>query len=774
MKDEKKTKRQLIEELQRSQERYRKLFDFSNDGIFLHDLQGKIIDVNQRVLDYLQYSRSEILALSIMQLHPPEVLKLSEAAFQQIIRDGYVSFEIDFLRKDGSFFPAEVSSSLFEIAGEKVIQGIVRDITERQKVREALKESEESYRRVVENIQDALLIDDVDGRVVQANDQFLKLFGFEAAELDSLRMEDFVLPKWHGKIRDFHRRRINGEKVPARFEFEGQTRDGRRIWLEAVVTPVKKGGEIVGTQSILRDVTERKQAEKILRQNEQRYRALFDFSPSGILLEAADGTILDVNPALCRSLKYRAEELIGQKVHKLVHRENIDMVDQNIARLLTGQVLRHTVKSIRRDGTICFMELNERKITLPNGEEGILSIAQDISEHKILEEQFRQAQKMEAVGRLAGGIAHDFNNLLTVIRGYSELILNRLDVSDPIYRNIKQIDKAGERAESLTRQLLAFSRKQILQPRVLNLNELIRDMEKMLLRLIGEDVRITMNLDSQLGHIKADRGQIEQVIMNLIVNARDAMSGGGTLTLETANVYFTEASARLPEYLAPGYYALLSISDTGIGMSKETQLRIFEPFFTTKPKGEGTGLGLSTVYGIVKQSGGSIWVQSEVGKGSTFKIYLPIIEEEIDEESVKMYLDENLRGDETILIVEDEDDVRNLTSEILSFYGYSVLKAKAGNNALKITENYPRKINLILTDVVMPQMSGYELVEKLKPKNPNMKVVYMSGYNESAIVKNGELREEIEFIQKPFLPIDLVRKIREVLNINRADTAPAD
>jgi PAS domain S-box-containing protein len=382
-----------------------------------------------------------------------------------------------------------------------------------------------------------------------------------------------------------------------------------------------------------------------------------------------------------------------------------------------------------------------------------------------LEEQLRQSQKMEAIGKLAGGVAHDFNNLLTVIHGYSDLILRDLDEKSRFFQDISEIKKASEHAASLTRQLLAFSRKQVLQPKIFDLNDLVSNMDKMLRRMIGEDIQLVTLLSEDLGRVKVDPGQIEQVIFNLAINARDAMPKGGKLTIETSNVLLDENYARLHVGVTPGHYVMLSISDTGIGMTPEIKERIFEPFFTTKEKGKGTGLGLSTVYGIVKQSGGNIWVYSEPGQGTTFKIYLPTIEEITDVLEAKVVPTKSLQGSETILLAEDEEAVKKFASMTLQSYGYKVLEAANGEEALRVVQEQPPGfIRLMLTDVVMPGMSGRELANSLQLLQPEMKVLYMSGYTDNAIVHHGVLDPGMAYIQKPFTPDGLASKVREILD----------
>jgi len=396
--------------------------------------------------------------------------------------------------------------------------------------------------------------------------------------------------------------------------------------------------------------------------------------------------------------------------------------------------------------------------------EDITEIRRAGEEKAALQEQLRQSQKMEAIGCLAGGIAHDFNNLLTVIKGYSQLSSIELKEGDPLRGNIDEIQNATDRAASLTRQLLAFSRRQVMEMKVLDLNTLLRDLEKMLRRIIGEDIELAIQPAEDLGRVKSDVGQIDQVIMNLAVNAKDAMPSGGKLTIETANVELDESYARSHVDVKQGHYVMFSVSDTGVGMSPEVRERIFEPFFTTKEKGKGTGLGLSTTYGIVKQSEGHIWVDSVQGKGTTFKIYLPRVNEPREAITEEILREELPRGDETILIVEDEEEVRKLARKILEKQGYRILETLNGDDALLACETRKSPIHLMLTDIVMPGMSGSELARLLKPLYPEIRILYMSGYTDNAIVRHGALGKGVNYIQKPFTMEGLARKVREVLD----------
>lgn len=391
-------------------------------------------------------------------------------------------------------------------------------------------------------------------------------------------------------------------------------------------------------------------------------------------------------------------------------------------------------------------------------------IQQEFDQRQQLEEQIRQSQKMEAVGRLAGGMAHDFNNLLTVITGNCQLMMVDLDENDPLYKLAEQIETACSRAESLTRQLLAISRKQVLQPKVLNINQVVAKMEKMFKRLIREDIELVMVPDPKIGHIWADRGQVEQVFLNLVVNAKDAMPKGGKLTFLTKNIRLRESLNWEDMMIPPGAYIMVSVSDTGIGMDQATQTHMFEPFFTTKKEGEGTGLGLSTVYGIVKQSGGYIDVHSEPGRGTAFKLYFPVTDAAVEDSKDIKDPRDSLKGNETILVVEDEDVVRNLVCHVLRMHGYNVLEAPHGGSALLKCEGYAQTIHMILTDVFMPELSGRGLVERLKAYHLEMKVLYMSGYVDDTMFRHGLLEEGSHFIQKPFSPSDLLKKIRNILD----------
>jgi PAS domain S-box-containing protein len=502
------------------------------------------------------------------------------------------------------------------------------------------------------------------------------------------------------------------------------------------------------------------QAEKA--RDEEAFKNLISSAPIGIFI-VQDGKFKLTNPGFQKITGYGEPELLEKDSLILVAPEFQEVVREKNVLMLQGQsITPFEYQFIDKNGEKKWVMASITP-TLYGGETVILGYFMDITENKQLEAQFLVAQKMEAVGQLAGGVAHDFNNLLTAILGYSEMLLLDLSANDPRRQYVTEIIHASDRASSLTRQLLAFGRRQILQPRIINLNEVISGMEKMLRRLLGEDLNLVTLLAPDLGAVKADLGQMEQVIMNLAVNARDAMARGGLLTIETENVSLDEAYAKDHMEVIPGPYVMLAVSDTGAGMSLSTQARIFEPFFTTKEAGKGTGLGLSTVHGIVKQSGGHIWVYSEPHKGTTFKVYLPQAGEKAVPLTMAAAPAASLQGQETILVVEDEEDLRLMICQALRFYGYTALEARHGNEAILICARHKGAIDLVLTDVVMPGMSGGELIERLAPLGRKIKVLFMSGYTEDTATLQGLLAGRVHFLEKPFKMTTLVQKAREVL-----------
>lgn len=513
-----------------------------------------------------------------------------------------------------------------------------------------------------------------------------------------------------------------------------------------------------------------------LRQSETRFRSLIENTADLISLLDPDGELTYTSPSVERALRHPPEELIGCRLERFVHDEDVPLY-RNCLALARGSKEAHSavLRLATAEGVWLEMESIFMAMTNPDGTLAIVVNSRDVTDRLIAEaalreseEQLQQSQKMEAIGRLAGGVAHDFNNLLTAILGYSQILDERLQAEGNPSEEIREVRKAGQRAGSLTRQLLTFSRKQILQPRVIDLNATTLDMEKMLRRLMGEDVELVTRLAPELSPVTADPGQIEQVVMNLAVNARDAMPTGGTLVIETANVFVDEAFSRLEREVIPGEYVMIAVSDNGSGMDSVTLEKIYEPFFTTKEEGKGTGLGLSTVYGIVKQSQGYIWTYSEPGQGTTFKVYLPATAEPAVGIGNTPASDEELVGTETVLLAEDEAWVRKLVTQCLEQRGYMVLGAEDAEQAIQIHERYMGSIDLLLTDVVMPRMNGVDLAERISADRPKCRTLFMSGYTDHAILQHGHLPPDRAFLQKPFTIRDLASQIREVLDRSEA------
>ena len=748
------TARKQAEEQLQLKER---LLDGASDSIFLHDLDGRFLYLSKAAYRDRGYEKDELLAKDLFTLITPEFAAKREAVLQDLLVKGEIIFESAHYRKDGSVLPVEIHARTIDLGDRRLILSAARDISERKQAEEALRESEEKYRTLFESSAEGyFLMTDI---FLDCNEQACKLWKCDREDIIGHSPLEFF-PEFQPDGRSSAE--AAQEYIAAAFagtpqflSWQCRRKDGVLIDTEGSLKLL-----MVNRQQILlatiRDITERKRAE-------EAFQVLVNRAPMGIYI-VQDSKFKIANPGFEKICGYAEQELIGSDSLALVTPDYREQVRQNAIMMLKGQShLPYEFSIITKGGETRWV-LEKVAPTVYQGQRATLGYFLDVSEHKSLESKFLQAQKMEAVGRLAGGVAHDFNNMLNVILGYCDLMNQELNQYDPLARNLAEIRKAADRAISLTRQLLAFSRKQIIQPQVLNLNEKIAGMEKMILRLIGEDIELAVLLDPVLAAVKADPGHIDQIIMNLTVNARDAMPQGGKLTLETANIYLDESYVQMHAYVTPGPYVMLAVSDNGQGMDAATQAQVFEPFFTTKEDGKGTGLGLSTVYGIVKQAGGHIQVYSEIGRGTTFKVYLPQVQEKVSEISKAKPPAQRLFGSETILVVEDEDMLREIICPTLKRYGYTVLEARHGGEALLLCERHPGPIRLLLTDVVMPQMSGRELSERLAPLRPEMKVLYMSGYTENAVVHHGVVDSAVSFIQKPFSLKILVEKIRKILD----------
>jgi PAS domain S-box-containing protein len=642
---------------------------------------------------------------------------------------------------------------------------VVDQALEKKRLERALHESEERYRLVAEHIQDAILLLDLEGRVVFTNRRGEELTGYTEAEYRNRPIASFLTPEGAAEAGARINAAKSGQAVDPFFETELVRRDGSKIWVEANVANVQKDGQLMGRLAVVRDISSRRRAEAALRETSQTLRTLIDASPVAIISLDLAGRVRVWNRAAERMFGWSHREVFGQPLLTVPEDKRTEFEAAG-ARNRRGKASIYETQRQRKDGSLVNVLTSTAAILDSEGRvAATMAIIVDITEQKQLEEQLRQAMKMEGIGRLAAGIAHDFSNLLTVIAGRLYLLMSQLPAGHAMRGDLQLIEETGQRAAALTKQLLAFSRKQILAPVVLDLNDVVTSMKELLERVLREDIDLIIGLDPSLGHVLADQGQLEQVVLNLAVNARDAMPNGGQLVLETRNVEVDDTYVRQHVDLPPGPYVALAVTDSGIGMPAETLARIFEPFFTTKEVGRGTGLGLATAYGIVKQSHGHITVYSEPGHGTTFRVYLPKAEGNV---AATVAVETSTpSGTETVLLVEDDLNLRMLAHAILQQQGYSVLEADDAAAAIRIADQHTGSIHLVITDVVMPKMNGRAMARAIQERRPDAKVLYMSGYPDDAIVRDGVLEPGTPFLQKPFTPGTLARKIRQVLDQSR-------
>ncbi len=660
------------------------------------------------------------------------------------------------IRKLNDDLEKKVAGRTEELA--RAIRYLENEVTERRRKEEDLLR----LAAIVECSQDSIIATDLDGRITNWNAGAEKIFGYARADAVGMPVTIIAPPeRRHEPLETLAKIRKGAGVI--QLETVRMRQDGQPVHVSLTVSPIRdRAGRLTGSAAIARNITERIEMEAALRRSEANFRSVIENSPYGALRTLPDGRILLANPAAVRMLGYSSEsELLGLNMAADIYRHPRDH-QQAVEQARGTEYLKDIeVEWKHRNGSPIMVRFSSHIVKNQAGEIDHFDLmVQDITKQRNLEEQLRQAQKMEAIGRLAGGVAHDFNNLLGVIIGYSELALDQIEPANSVRGQVEQIRKAGERASTLTRQLLAFSRQQVLDTKTLRLNAIISDMVLMLLRLIGEDVELQTKLDSELLAIRGDQGQIEQVIMNLAVNARDAMPQGGKLMIETRNVTVEEEGLQRRASMLAGDYVLLIMSDTGVGMDAETQAHIFEPFFTTKAHGKGTGLGLATVYGVVKQSGGYVWVYSEPGVGSSFKVYLPCVHAE-PQPSRPPEANLSHQGSETVLVVEDEASLRTFTCTLLQKSGYTVLEAGDGEEAVALAQQYKAPIHLLLTDMIMPGMNGPSVAQKLAPLHPEAKVLFMSGY--TGFVVRGLIDPHAALVSKPFTREELLRKIQQVL-----------
>ncbi|HEY3971536.1 MAG TPA: PAS domain S-box protein [Candidatus Sulfotelmatobacter sp.] len=623
---------------------------------------------------------------------------------------------------------------------------------------------------ITEGTTDAIFVKDLQGRYLMMNSAGLGFLGRSIADVLGKDDAELFVPEIGRAIMERDRLVVQSG-VTQTYEESGTAAGVTRTFLSTKGPYRDANGKVIGLLGICRDISDRKRAEEDIRQSQQKLSIHFEHTPLAVVEWDLQFRVTAWNPSAERIFGYSREEALGQHASFIVppnFRRHVDEVWQGVLNQNGGT--RSANDNVTKDGRTISCEWYNTPLVDESGRVlGAASLAQDVTERVALEERLRQSQKMEAVGRLAGGVAHDFNNLLTVILGYSQIVAEGVPSGSRLADSTAQIKSAAERASGITRQLLAFSRKQVLSPRVINLNDIMLNLDSLLRRLIGEDIEVLTVPSNGLGSVKADPGQIEQVIMNLALNSRDAMPRGGKLTLETANVQLDESYTDRHQPAEPGRYVMLAVSDTGHGMTPETQARIFEPFYTTKEVGKGTGLGLSMVYGIVKQSGGYIWVYSEPERGTTFKIYLPRVDQPAESSGADNRPKSVQRGTETVLLVEDDPQLRQLSSSVLAHCGYKMLVAGSPEEGLAICKENHRDIRLLITDVVMPRINGRQLAEQIAHVAPNVRVLYISGYTSNAIVHYGVLDPGLWFLPKPFTLSALVAKVREVLDAS-ADT----
>jgi PAS domain S-box-containing protein len=767
---------QANQALVKAEEHYRLMFNSVSDAVFVFKadedgVPGPFLEVNDSACRSVGYTREELLGMRLFDLAGSRPRLDLQRLHQDLRAKGHLLYEGIVIAKDGRRMPVEVNTHLVDLDGSQTVIASVRDISDR-------KDAERQYQDIFEGALEGIYRTSVDGKCLAANPALAKMLGYASAEEVVSAIDDSAHQTWLDPKEYLICRKILKERGSIRgYVGQFKRKDGATIWVSINArTAYGADGQPLYHDAFIEDITGQRRAEEEVKTSEHKFRMAFMTGEDAFVIATREeGRILDVNGRFTEIFGYAAEEACGRTSTELG--------------LLTGPDREKLLAELKAKSHASSLELLARgkdgglrpvllsaSLLQGDGKELVLSVIRDLTEQKRIEEektrleaQFRQAQKLESVGRLAGGVAHDFNNLLTVINGYSDMLLRTLKPSDRSRPYIAEIKKAGEHAASLTKQLLAFSRKQVIKPTMVDLNSTIAESEAMLQRLIGEDIVLEAHPGRLLGQVIADPDQIVQVIMNLAVNARDAMPDGGKLLIATRNITLSEATAARHPEATPGRYVLLTVADTGHGMDEAVRQHVFEPFFTTKELGRGTGLGLSTVYGIVRQGGGWIDVESKVGVGTSFKIYLPRTDG-----PATGALDghpASLAGPgATILVVEDQEVVRSFIEATLQQYGYHVLSAFNGHAALEIVRQHPGEIHLLLTDVVMPGMNGKELSERLKELRPSLKVLFTSGYASDVIGRRGVLDDGIEFIPKPFSADTLARKVRAVL----APSAPSE
>jgi len=710
-----------------------------------------------------KYTFEEISKMSPFDFIVESEREKVASAFQEVLTRGHAAVEVDTYTRSGSIMSIFANAVRLDIEGKRFILGVGFDVTDKRLTEKKLQERETLFRGIIENTNEIFTIINSNGEMVYMSPSIKKIMGFEAHELTGKNAFDFVHPDDFHILADAIRDVVEKPgKVVVR-QMRMKHKDGSWRFIESTGYNLLHDPIIKGIVINSRDVTEQKELERAILESEAKFRNLVEKSLVGVYI-IQEGKFAYVNPKFSEIFGYSQKEIMSDiTVPDLVAEEDRDLVNENIRKRINGEVesMRYQFRGKRKDGTRIFVEVYGTR-TEYSGKPAVIGTIIDYTEQKRMQEQLFQSQKLEAVGRLAGGIAHDFNNLLTLIMLHSEIILKQLGEANEVAQSIKEIYDSAQRASNLTAQLLSFARRQIVEPVVFNANTLIKGLSKMLKSLIGEHIVLETILSEDLYSIKVDPAQLEHAIINLAINSRDAMPGGGKLIIETRNVELDVEYTRTHQEVTPGEYVMIAVSDNGTGMDEETKSKIFEPFFTTKKNGKGTGLGLATVYGFVKQSGGHIWVYSELGKGTTIKVYFPAFKEKPEE--IRREKPSKLHGTETILFAEDEPGIRELIVKILTSSGYKVIEASDGIDALEKAKAYDGEIDLLLTDLIMPRLGGKELYDRLKKDREGIEVLFISGYTDNVIVHNFVIEDGTNFLQKPFKPDDLLAKIRSILD----------
>jgi two-component system cell cycle sensor histidine kinase/response regulator CckA len=764
----------ILDQLQAAEARLRMLVDDAADGIFITDANGRYLDVNPAGCAAFGFTLEEMLARSIVDILATEEHARLGDEIARLIGGTPIRSEWRFRRKNGSTFFGEVSAR--RLPDSRLI-GVLRDISDRKRVEEQLRESETRYRLIVENQTEFIVKWRPDGTRTFVNEHYCRLFCMTQGECIGTNFFPLVAPEHRDQILN----RI-ASLTPDQAEFTEEhisySRSGPR-WQQWTTRGIfDENHRLVELLSTGRDITERKAAEDKLLQSQthllasQRIATIGSWEMDVVAMDDPDRNPIRWSDECHRLLGYGPDdaEMSVAAFYRRVHPEDRSKVRDAFSRAFyDGMPYSIEHRIVLEDGTERILhEQAERVLDSATGlPVKFIGTTQDITSRVRLEEQLRQSQKMQAIGQLAGGVAHDFNNLLTVINGYSEMLLMNRDESDPTRYELAAIRDAGERAAQLTRQLLLFSRKAILEPRELDLNDLVQRVGVMLRRLIAEDIELRLTLGPSLPAITADPSQLEQLVLNLALNGRDAMGRDGRLSISTDVASFDETFCHShPEY-RPGRFVQLTIADNGCGMTPHTKAHLFEPFFTTKGPGKGTGLGLATVYGIVHESSGFITVASDIGAGTTMNVFLPSLDKPVSRSAAPTVNNGVLGGNETVLLVEDEAAVRAVATRILTIQGYRVIAAGSGPAALALPELTHETVHLLVTDVVMPEMNGGQLAEDVRRRFPSCRVLFVSGYNEDTAIRHGQLRPNDAFLQKPFTPVILARKVRETLDQSR-------